>query len=141
MAENTWRLQVAPERTQPTEPQREFDVVEGRLDLATRVVRFMGSTLLVTLIIGLVGALVLHATIIENQRDLDERRAEITRLAAETETMRNELAELEAPERIVKEALRIGMIEAPEIEYLAAPSAEVDDRTMNVTTNQLLVRE
>jgi len=82
----------------------------------------LGSTLLVTLIIGLVGALVLHATIIENQRDLDQARVQIQRIAAETEALESELAELEAPARIVQDALDLGMIEAPSIAYITAPA-------------------
>ena len=65
------------------------------------LLRFLGTALLVTLIVGLVGALVLHATIIENQRDLDSQRSEIARIATQTESMRSKLAELEAPARIV----------------------------------------
>ena len=93
--------------------------------------------MLVTFIVGLVGALVLHATIIENQRDLDSQRNDIVRIAADTEGMRSELAELEAPARIVDEARALGMIEAPSIEYLTAPGATLDERTLIIAANQL----
>ena len=116
---------------------RDFWVVDGGLDLAARVARFLGSTLLVTFIIGLVGALVLHATIIESQRDLDGRKAEIERVQEETDAMRHELAELEAPARIVAEAKNMGMIEAPSILYLNVPSGRLDERTIAVAENQL----
>ncbi len=116
---------------------RDFGVIEGRLDLATRLVRFMGTTLLVTFIIGLVGALVLHATIIENERDLDAQRGQITLIATETEAMRSVLAELEAPARIVAEARGLGMTEAPSIEYLTAPAGSLDNRTLSIAANQL----
>jgi cell division protein FtsL len=117
--------------------RRDFGVIEGRLDLATRLVRFMGTTLLVTFIVGLVGALVLHATIIENERDLDSQRAQITHIATETEAMRSALAELEAPARVVAEARALGMTEAPSIEYLTAPAGSLDSRTLNIAANQL----
>jgi len=97
----------------------------------------LGSTLLVTLIIGLVGALVLHATIIENRRDLDQARVQIQRIAAETEALESELAELEAPARIVQDALDLGMIEAPSIAYITAPAGLLDERTLIVASNQL----
>ncbi|MGZ0179258.1 MAG: hypothetical protein ACKVIQ_20525, partial [Acidimicrobiales bacterium] len=110
-------------------------------DLASRVARFLGTTLLVTLIVGLVGALVLHATIIENQRDLDSQRSEIARIATQTESMRSKLAELEAPARIVADARALGMIEAPSIEYLIAPGSALDDRTLGIAANQLRANE
>lgn len=134
-------LTAVPDDVAEPSKRVEFGVIDGGLSLATRLARFMGSTLLVTLIIGLVGALVLHATIIENQRDLDAQRNEITRLAAETEAMRSELAELEAPARIVQEAQALGMIEAPSIVYLTTPSGMLDDRTMSVAANQLRANE
>ena len=121
--------------------RRELGVIEGRLGLAARLLRFLGTTLLVTFIVGLVGALVLHATIIETQRDLDTERGEIVRLATQTEAMRSELAELEAPARIVAEALELGMIEAPSIVYLTAPNGLLDERTLSVAGNQLRENE
>ncbi len=116
---------------------RDFGVVEGRLDRATRAARFLGTTLLVAFIVGLVGALVLHATIIENQRDLDAQRQQIVRTANQTEAMRSELAELEAPARIVAEARDLGRIEAPSITYLTAPGGTLDGRTLSIAANQL----
>jgi len=134
-------LSVVPDDYVDATPTREFGVIEGRLGLVARLVRFMGTTLLVTFIIGLVGALVLHATIIENQRDLDGQRAAITRIARETEAMRSELAELEAPARIVSEAVELGMVEAPSIEYLTASPGQLDERSLTIAANQLQVNE
>ena len=135
-------LSSKPERHGSDAPAERpgLGVVDG-IGLAARVVRFLGTTLLVTFIVGLVGALVLHATIIENQRELDGQRAEITRLEAETEAMRSELAELEAPARIVAEAQQLGMIEAPSVVYLNAPGGTLDDRTLSVAANQLRANE
>lgn len=137
----TLHLRAVPDQTEPGSPRdrsrRDFRVVEDGLDLAARVARFLGATLLVTFIIGLVGALVLHATIIESQRDLDARNAQITQLEHETEAMRHELAELEAPARIVDAAKRLGMIEAPSIVYLNVENGQLDDRTITIAKNQL----
>ena len=130
-------LSVVPQDDAAVETRRELGVIEGGIDLASRLLRFLGTTLLVTFIIGLVGALVLHATIIENQRDLDAQRAEISRIASDTEAMRSQLAELEAPARIVEEAGKLGMIQAPSIQYLTAPGARLDERTLNIAANQL----
>lgn len=120
---------------------RDFSVVDGRLDMASRVARFLGTTLLVTFIVGLVGALVFHATIIENQRDLDSQRNQIVRIELATEAMRSELAELEAPARIVTEARELGMIEAPSIAYLTAPGGTLDNRTLVIAANELRANE
>ncbi len=135
------RLTSAPQEQGEQATRRDFGVIEGRLDLASRVARFLGTTLLVTFIVGLVGALVLHATIIENQRDLDSQRSEIARIATQTEAMRSELAELEAPARIVEDARALGMIQAPSIEYLTAPGSALDDRTLSIAANQLRANE
>ena len=137
--ENTATLRAAPAESPRHDDGagRDFWVVEGPLGLATRLARFLGTTLLVTFIVGLVGALVLHATIIENQRDLDSRKAEIGRIAAETEAMRHELEELEAPARIVAEARALGMIEAPEVLYLKAIGNDLDPRILSAAAYQL----
>ena len=116
----------------------QLDVVEGGFDRAARWIRLLGTILLVTFIVGLVGALAVHATIIQNQRDLDERRRAISDLQAETEAMRHELAELEAPSRIVEEARKLGMIDAPEITYLQTSGGLLAERTIIVAENQLM---
>lgn len=137
--EKTAQLTAVPSDASDAHNERDFGVIDGGFGLAARIIRFMGTTLLVTFIVGLVGALVLHATIIENQRELDAQRTEIARLATETESMRSELAELEAPARIVSEAEDLGMIEAPSIAYITAPGSELDDRTLTIASNQLRV--
>lgn len=141
------RLSMVPQRgkTSPhpdDAPQRrELAVIDGRLGWVTRLLRFLSTTLLVTFIVGLVGALVLHATIIENQRDLDAQRQEIISVAAETEAMRSELAELEAPARVVEQARKLGMIEAPAVVYLTSTNGELDSRTITIASNQLRENE
>lgn len=114
-----------------------LSVVEGRRDAAGRLVRFLGATLLVTVIVGLVGALVLHATIIETQRELDNRQDLIDALEADTVEMRHELATLEAPARIVASAKAFGMIEAPEIVYLQSSTTALNERTLGVAAYEL----
>lgn len=123
------------ERGQPG--RQSFEVIDSRRRLVSQFVRFLGGTLLVTLIVGLVGALVLHATIVETQRGLDERNDRIAKLEASTELLRQDLAELAAPARVVAEAKSLGMIEAPSIVYLSAPAGELDERTLSVARHQL----
>lgn len=124
---------AAPEQARPR-----LGVVEGGFDRATAVARTLGTILLVTFIVGLVGALAVHATIIENQRELDRQRAHIAEIEAETEALRHELAELEAPARIVAAAGELGMIEPPSVTYLKTLAGPLDERTIIVAENQLL---
>ncbi|MEM7094368.1 MAG: hypothetical protein AAF567_15310 [Actinomycetota bacterium] len=116
----------------------ELRVIDGGFDRAARWIRLLGTTLLCTLIIGLVGVLIVHATIIEDQRALDDQRRAIATLEADTEALRHELAELEAPARVVAEARDLGMIEAPAVTYLTSPGGLLDERTIVVAENQLL---
>jgi len=120
-----------------TEPRRSFLVVEGGFDRVAQAARRFGTTLLVTFVIGLVGALFVHATIIENQKALDTQRRQIDALVVDTDALRNDLAELEAPSRVVTEALELGMIEPPSVLYLNAPAGPLDDRLLAAATSQL----
>jgi len=117
--------------------ERSFEVIEHRRQLATRVARYLGGLALITLLVALVGALAFHATIVQTQQGLDEKNDRIEELEATTKRLRQELAELAAPARVVSEAKELGMIEAPSIVYLNAPSNELDDRTLTVARNQL----
>lgn len=131
-------LSAVPDEVQEPQEQRTFGVIEGGFDRAARWARLFGTTMLVTFVVGLIGALGVHATIIENQRALDGQRQEISRLGADTEALRHELAELEAPARIVAEARDLGMIDAPAVTYLKIPGGLLDERTIIVAENQLL---
>ena len=128
---------VAAPAEKPKEERPRFGVIEGGLDRAARIARALGTTLLITFIVGLVGALAVHATIIQNQRGVDEHRARIAEIEADTEALRHELAELEAPARIVGEARELGMIDAPEVTYLQTHPGLLDERTLIVAENQL----
>jgi len=124
----------APESVTPGE--RRLRIVERR-QLAGRIMRYLGGMALLTLIVALVGALVLHATIVQTQQGLDEKNDRIDELESATEVLRQQLAELAAPERVVSEAKDLGMIEAPSIVYLNAPAEELDERTLTVARHQL----
>lgn len=131
-------LSAVPNEIQEPEEPRRFGVIEGGFDRAAHWARLLGTTLLVTFVVGLIGALGVHATIIENQRELDGQRQQIASLGADTEALRHQLAELEAPARIVAEARDLGMIDAPAVTYLQIPGGILDERTIIVAENQLL---
>lgn len=131
------RLVPDPQPSHAPEPEREFSVIEGGIDRAVRALRFLGVTLAATMIVGLVGVLAVHATIIKTQRDLDTQQRRIDTIAAETEGLRHELAELEAPARVVAEAHELGMIEAPAVTYLHVQGGLLEERTLQVAENQL----
>lgn len=133
-------LVAVPAETTESEHERSLTVIPGRLDRAARVARAIGTTLFTALIIGLVGALILRASMIESQQQLDALRVEVEQLRADTESLQHELAELEAPARIVVEARDLGMIDAPTITYLTTPAGALDQRTLGVAENQLRSR-
>lgn len=133
------RSHLASVGARPSQTRRAtpITVVEGGRNVAASALRFLGTTLFATFVTGLVGALVLQATIIQKQGVIDKGRAEIAVLETSTEGLHQDLAALEAPARIVTEARRLGMIDAPETVYLNAPSGLLDDRTLTVAENQL----
>jgi hypothetical protein len=61
---------------------------------------------------SLFGLAVFHAMLVQSQFSLDELDAEITTARARSEELRLDIAELEAPERILAEAEAQGMIPA-----------------------------
>lgn len=65
-----------------------------------------------------------HAVLVSNQVRLDDLEASVADAQARYAASRLEVAELEAPERIVAEAQRIGMVTPPDVTYLS-PSAAV----------------
>ncbi|MDH3752779.1 MAG: hypothetical protein OEU32_02805 [Acidimicrobiia bacterium] len=67
---------------------------------------------------------VFHALIVQGQRELD-RLADTNEIARiDNDRLRLEVAEAEAPERIVEAARSFGMVDAPEVVYLSPDFAE-----------------
>lgn len=63
-----------------------------------------------------------HAVLVGNQLRIDELESRVADAQARYSASRLEVAELEAPERVVAEAQRLGMVAPPEVTYLT-PSA------------------
>lgn len=117
--------------------RQSFELIDRRRARLSRAARSLGAIAVATVVVALVGALVLHASMVEAQQGLDQRNDEIEQLEATTEVLRQQLAELAAPARVVAEAKKFGMIEAPSIVYLNAPAEELDERTLTVARRQL----
>jgi cell division protein FtsB len=82
------------------------------------------------------GAAVFHVVLIQSEFRLDQINKEATKEEARYETLRLDVAQLSAPDRIVATAQqRLGMVVPPQVAYLMAPapqdsgakSAEHDD--------------
>ena len=83
-------------------------------------VTLIGWLTAVTVVVALFGMAAFHALIVQGQGSLDTVTRELEEARAETERLRLEVAELEAPERIVAEAeRRLGMVAPSEVVYLA----------------------
>jgi hypothetical protein len=67
---------------------------------------------------SLFGLAVFHAMLVQSQSSLDELDAEITTARAHREELRLDIAELEAPERILAEARDRGMVPAEDVVVL-----------------------
>ncbi len=73
-----------------------------------------------------------HSLIVQQQRHIDSVNGRITEAEDRAEALKVELAELQSPERIVKEARdRLGMVQAPTPVYLQ-PKADDDARAAEV---------
>jgi hypothetical protein len=75
-----------------------------------------------------------HTLIVQQQRHLDDVNGRITVAEQQAEELRTDLAELQSPERILREAKdRLGMVPAPAPVYLQ-PRADDDARAAEVPT-------
>ena len=73
-----------------------------------------------------------QAMIVSSQKRLDELDRGIAAATAQAQTLDNQLAELESPQRITTEAVqRLGMLSPPGVVYLV-PSTDDDARASEV---------
>lgn len=116
----------------PPAGRRHLRVVDDkRVSVARR--RRHARALLIVVSVVMVGSLfalaAFHAMLTSNQASLDSLQRKVSDAQARFETLRLDVAELEAPSRIVREAQeRLGMVPPPGVTYLApseAVSAEV----------------
>lgn len=99
-------------------------------------VRVVGPMALAATLGVLVLMAVFHALVVQGQRELDRIGVQIEQARVDNDRLQLELAEQEAPQRIVARARSFGMVEAPEVVYLspsvpdatAGAGAETDDR-------------
>jgi hypothetical protein len=121
-------------RTQPVQDKqsrtRHLRVVrpQGR---RVRISPRTGVVLTVSLFGALFGVAVSHAMLIESQMDLDQLDERASTEQARYERLRLDVAQLESPDRIVREAQdRLGMVPADDVVWLTpdqpAPSGEGD---------------
>ena len=112
-------------------PRRHLRVVdEKRLSMAQRRRRVravaIGSSVLV--VIGLFALAASHAMLASGQARLDDLNSEVDDAQARYQSLRLDIAELEAPDRIVREAQeRLGMVPPPDVTYLSPSAALADE--------------
>jgi len=82
----------------------------------------------VLLVFGLFALAASHALLASGQAKLDALNAEVDDAQARYQSLRLDVAELEAPDRIVREAQeRLGMVPPPEVTYLSPSAALADE--------------
>jgi cell division protein FtsL len=104
-------------------------VDDRRIRLADRRQRtrlaFVATGLL--LVASLFGVVICHAMLVTGQGRLDALEREVVEEQTRYQALRLEVAELEAPGRIVAEAQgRLGMVDPPEITYLTPVTTDLD---------------
>lgn len=93
-----------------------------RLHLTPRA----GITLTVLLFVALFAVAASHALLIESQGRLDRLEQQVAREQARYEGLQVERANLEAPDRILSDAEKLGMVEPAEVDWL--PQSQAVDR-------------
>lgn len=130
---------VAPARVPPpgrrqvaSPPARHLRVVSDARVVAARRRRRLRAMLILSgfvMAVSLFALAAFHAMLAEGQADLDTIEQQVSDAQARYESLRLQVAELESPSRIVREAQeRLGMVPPPGVTYLTpseAVSAEV----------------
>ncbi len=93
------------------------------LEPTRSTVRMLGTAALVSILGVLLLMAMFHALIVQGQRELDRMNADIETATSVNDRLQLELAQMEAPERIVAAARSYGMVDAPEVVYLS-PAVE-----------------
>lgn len=94
-----------------------------------RRLRALGGFAISVVVIVLFGLAIFNAIIVQQQRTVDTLTSDLAAAAAANDQLRVELTQLEAPDRIVREAKeRLGMIsiEPSQITYLTSPPSALD---------------
>jgi cell division protein FtsL len=120
---------AAPARVPPADRRHLQVVTDARLVAQRRRRRLRGLVILtgVVMAASLFSLAAFHAMLAKAQADLDKVEEQVSDAQARYETLRLDVAELEAPDRIVREAQeRLGMVPPPGVTYLT-PSEQVTD--------------
>jgi cell division protein FtsL len=118
---------------------RHLRVVRPESGRRLRISPRTGVVLTVSLFGALFGVAVSHAMLIESQMDLEQLDERASAEQARYERLRLDVAELESPDRIVREAQdRLGMVPADDVVWLTpdqpAPADEGDGGTGDTGT-------
>ncbi len=131
------RLRVRPAIVRPPIPPAPLRVVEpGERTAAAkrRRARFLAVATVVIFACMVFGLVFVHVVLAQNQLRLDRLN---TRAAADEvtyERLRLQVAQLESPARIVKEATDRGMVTPPGVTYLMPPTPQVSSTTASSGT-------
>lgn len=123
--------QPAPARIPPSDRRRDARpdlrvVTDARVVAAKRQRRLRVLVLLVGFVmaVSLFALAAFHAVLATGQAELDRIEGEVSDAQSQYERLRLDVAELEAPSRIVREAqTRLGMVPPPDITYLTPSEA------------------
>lgn len=86
-----------------------------------------GTVISVLVFVGLLALAASHAMLVQGQVTLDALDEAVAAQQAEYQLARLEVARLEAPERVVNEAIiRLGMVEPTDVVYLTPSVAQTD---------------
>jgi hypothetical protein len=111
--------QPAPETEESRDRHLRVVPDARRRGLRVRITPRTGVLLTVSLFGALFGVAVSHAMLIESQMDLEQLDGRAASEQARYERLRRDVAELEAPDRIVSEAQdRLGMVPAEDVQWL-----------------------
>jgi len=131
---------AAPVRVPPADRRHLRVVSDARVVAARRRRRLRGVLFLVGIVTTclLFALAAFHAMLASGQADLDQLEQHVSDAQARYESLRLEVAELEAPSRIVREAQeRLGMVPPPGVTYLTPSeetTAEVGEAAAQPTT-------
>lgn len=123
------RKAAAPVRVPPADRRHLRVVSDARVIAVRRRRRLRGVLVLSGLVLttSLFALAAFHAMLASGQAHLDRIEAEVSDAQGRYESLRLQVAELEAPSRIVREAQdRLGMVPPPDVTYLTPSEASVD---------------
>ncbi len=114
----------APRATRPRRQEAPATPPDLRLVSPVRHVRRFGGLVVLGALGLLFGLVFLQVLLVQNQHHIDSLNARLGNEQATYQRLRLEVAEMEAPDRIVREATKLGLVEPPGAPVYLTPSAE-----------------